>query len=82
MFAKLYEKEGIGQVLVKLDNSEKGPEIRYYFVPEGLGVCSVAVEFNDNADSWDKADAAFERVNEEQAIQLAREMIQKMAEAV
>lgn len=77
MFAKLYETEETGQVLVKLDDGEKGPEIRYYFVPEGLGVCTMALEFTDDdkGTAWDKADTAFEKVNEEQALKLAKEMM-------
>ncbi len=41
-FAKLFEFEGLGQVLVMLDRGDDGPEVRLYFKPDGLGVCSVA----------------------------------------
>jgi len=40
MFAKLYETEDHGQILVKLDAGDVGqPEVRYYFEPKSLGVC-------------------------------------------
>ena len=83
MFAKLYEVEETGQVLVKLSEGEDGPEVRYYFEPEGLGVCSFAFQFKDDekGSAWDKADAAFERADEEQALRLAKGMMQKMTEA-
>lgn len=80
MFVKLYETEETGQILVKIDDGENGPEVRYYFVPKGLGVCSAALEFTDDdkGKAWDKADAAFERVDEEQAIKFANTMMQEL----
>ena len=83
MFAKLYETEETGQVLVKLDEGEDGPEVRYYFEPKGLGVCSMAFQFKDDEEgsAWDKADIAFEKADEEQALRLAKGMMQKMTEA-
>lgn len=83
MFAKLYQTEETGQVLIKIDNGDKGPEVRFYFVPEGLGVCSMALEFKDDnkGDAWDKADAFFEKIDEELAIQMARGMMQEIAAA-
>ena len=65
-FAKLYETEKYGQLLVKLDTGAQGePEIRFYFEPKGLGVCSYSLEYPNN---WDTAEAAFECVNEARAI--------------
>jgi hypothetical protein len=83
MFAKLYETEETGQVLVKLAEGDEGPEVRYYFEPKGLGVCSFAFQFKDDekGSAWDKADAAFERADEEQALRLAKGIMQKMTEA-
>jgi hypothetical protein len=68
-FAKLYETER-GQVLVMLkEGDEGGPEIRFFVQPEGLGVCSVALSWDDGTEeSWAKADAAFERMNEAAAL--------------
>ena len=77
MFAKLYETEEDGQVLVKVQEGEEGPEVRYYFVPEGLGVCSMALEFKDDkkGTAWEKADAYFDKIDEESAIQMAKSMM-------
>ena len=82
MFAKLYETEETGQVLVKIDDGEKGPEVRYYCVPEGLGVCSMALEFTDDdkGTAWDKADKFFEAMTEENAIEFAKKMILSITE--
>ncbi|MGU2655609.1 hypothetical protein [Pseudomonas aeruginosa] len=35
-FAKLFEFEDLGQVLVMLDRGDDGPEVRLYFKPDGL----------------------------------------------
>lgn len=71
MFAKLYDTEEHGQILVKLDQSESddhsGPEIRYYFEPEGLGVCSIAINAVDTDKGWEAAERIFTETTEERA---------------
>jgi hypothetical protein len=72
MFAKIFESETLGQLLVKIDGNDHGaPEIRVFFVPEGLGVCSVALAFTDNDEGWDSADKAFDEVELEKAEEMA-----------
>ncbi|MFJ2548567.1 hypothetical protein ACIOVF_19135 [Pseudomonas sp. NPDC087612] len=68
-FAKLFEFEDLGQVLVKLDDGDDGAEVRIYFVPKGLGVCSVAMTFkaDGQADQLGKAEKAFTLVDREKA---------------
>jgi hypothetical protein len=68
MFAKLFGPE-TDQVLVKLDAAPDSgaPEIRIYFQPPGLGVCSFALGFDDTEDGWDKAEAAFQKMDEDEA---------------
>lgn len=53
-FAKLFEFEDLGQVLVMLDRGDDGPEVRLYFKPDGLGVCSVACSNfpGDEDEQW------------------------------
>ncbi|EPZ0818876.1 hypothetical protein ACXJPO_000186 [Pseudomonas aeruginosa] len=57
-FAKLFEFEDLGQVLVMLDRGDDGPEVRLYFKPDGLGVCSVACSNfpGDEDEQWDYAE--------------------------
>lgn len=69
VFAKLFENEKYVQILVKID-SDESPEVRTYFKPEGLGVCSFAVAFEDSDDGWDKAEAYFELLTENQCIKM------------
>lgn len=74
MFAKLYETE-IGQVLVKKDEGDEGPEVRFFFTHEGYGVCSVAIQFDDNESGWDSCDITFEKVDEDMATSIANNAI-------
>lgn len=74
-FAKLFETEGAGQVLVKLDVDEKGaPEVRWYAQPEGLGVCSFALGFEDNDTGWAHAKKTFNSADVRQAATLMKGM--------
>ena len=83
MFAKLYETEEFGQILVKLDE-EEGVEIRFFFTTEGLGVCSLAHNFKDSeeADAWDKADYNFNKIDEARAIEVVSAAIKGIGEVL
>ncbi len=66
MFAKLFNDTDVGQILVKIDQgSECEAEVRYYFEPPNLGVCSMAIQFEDDeaGSAWDKAEKAFGSVD-------------------
>ena len=68
MFAKIFDTEEHGQILVKKDSDTAGdPEIRTFFIPEELGVCSVALGFPDTEAGWSSLDKAFESVDEKWA---------------
>jgi hypothetical protein len=61
-FAKLFDSEKYGQILVLMTSGDLGePAVELYFRPEGLGVCQMKLGFEDSDDGWDKADVAFER---------------------
>ncbi|MEQ1560396.1 MAG: hypothetical protein ABL933_15855 [Methyloglobulus sp.] len=73
MFAKLYGE--INQVLVKLDTNDEGnPELRFYTKPEGLGVCSLALEFADTDEGWDKAEKALREMTAEMVYTMANKI--------
>lgn len=76
MFAKLFETE-IGQVLVKIDEKDNTPEVRIFFEPDGLGVCSVALEFKDDesGNAWDKADNCFEKTDQDVAVSMIKKVL-------
>lgn len=61
MFAKLFESEKYGQILVKKDTNDDGdPELRFYFSTPHTGVCSVAMVFPDTEDGHDGAEKGLE----------------------
>lgn len=66
-FAKLFEFEDIGQVLAVLKDGEEGPEIRYFVMPTGLGVCEIASSWEDDEEGLSLAKKTFEGIDEERA---------------
>ena len=79
MFAKLYETE-LGQILVKLDEGDKGAEVKVYFEPEGLGVCSI--DFNWESETsemqWEKAEKAFKLMTKYSCLVAVKEVVSKL----
>jgi hypothetical protein len=67
MFAKLFDSEKHGQILVKSDTGgdEYKPEIRFYFESNNprFGICSIALTYTDDDGGFDKRDAAFETID-------------------
>ena len=56
-FAKLFEDEKYGQILVMLDTNENGePCVKIMAQPPGLGVCAFALSFKDEEDAQDTFD--------------------------
>ena len=77
MFAKLYETD-LGQILVKQDATEEGvPEVRFFFEPEDMGVCSVALSFSDTEAGWSESDKAFNDVDENKAIGIVSGVLER-----
>ncbi|RQC61849.1 hypothetical protein [Pseudomonas aeruginosa] len=74
-FAKLFEFEDLGQVLVMLDRGDDGPEVRLYFKSDGLGVCSVACSNfpGDEDEQWDYAEKGLATLEPEEAHDLVAE---------
>lgn len=69
-FAKLFEDEKYGQVLVinSVDDEDR-PALLIKFSAEGLGVCEAAMSFpDDSAENYDKRDKAFEEITKEKAV--------------
>jgi len=82
MFAKLYNTKA-GQVLIKMDTGEESrPEVRFYFEPDGLGVCSIAYGFKDTEDGWTKCQKLFHESNELQAEEIALQKIEEIIQTI
>jgi len=68
IFAKLFTHPTMGQILVTIGRSpdHKHVEVRYHYMPPGLGVCSSAFQWPDD-DQWEAAEEHFAAVTEESA---------------
>lgn len=63
-FAKLFEDEKYGQILVLRDrNDDDEPCVKVMALPPGLGICAISLAFKNE----DHAQATFERMELEQA---------------
>jgi hypothetical protein len=71
-FAKIFENKRLGQVIIMKKQTELGaPELRFFFQPEGFGVCEFAIGFNDQ----DATESRFEEAYNEMTPQIAYEII-------
>lgn len=77
-FAKLFEFDDIGQVLVKRDEGDGGPEVSLFFMPKGFGVCENKLNFSDDAERTadQKADHAFESIDRDRAEKIIRKVLE------
>lgn len=82
-FAKLFESEKHGQlVVIKQTDDDGSPEIRLFVLPDGLGVCSVAVGFKDDSEqSCDACEEIFEQFDMEAAESVAEATIARLAKS-
>ena len=82
-FAKLYENEEIGQILIELNSDDKNkPVVIIKFIPEGLGVCAVSAGFPDSDTGWNKADEFFNSLSEDEAAKFVKNALTQMRSAV
>lgn len=81
-FCKIYNTD-VGQILVLRKSDESGkPEIKIYFEPETLGVCSITIGFPDTGKGWDKHEAAFNEIDENSALHTVESLIKELGEEV
>jgi hypothetical protein len=73
-FAKLYEHEGIGQILVmKTSNDEGRPSLKVIISVEGDEVAA-GPGYADTDEGWDALDDAFDKVDETWAVEFAKQL--------
>lgn len=69
-FAKVFNVKRYGQIVVlKKQNDEGAPELRFFCQPEGYGVCSFALGWNDD-NSETRVHQAFEQIVMREAIEI------------
>ncbi len=75
IFAKLFEFEDIGQVLVTLDSGDEGPEISIRVsVASGFQISG----YEDNSKGWNTAEDAFQKISKEDIHPTAAGIIKSM----
>ena len=79
-FAKLFESEVYGQILVKVDRAsdDEAPEVRFFVSPPDLGVCSIAFGYEDEDQGWDKAEKCFAETDQTKAEEIAKMMFDQV----
>jgi len=71
-FAKLFGS-GEKQIVVIVQRGKDGdPEIRFFYRPKDLGVCSMAINFPDSEIGWESAEKVLEKLTEERARKIIR----------
>ena len=71
-FAKVFDNKRLGQIVIMKKQTEIGaPELRFFFHPEGFGVCEFAIGFNDE----DASESRFTQAFNEMTPQIATEII-------
>lgn len=69
MFAKIYNSDSLGQILVKVDRSTcNRPEVRIYFEHGVVGVLSSASSFRNTVTGWTQAQSMFDNLTQEAAV--------------
>lgn len=80
-FAKLYQVDGIGQVVVMLQHDDnQDPEIAFTFDPniEGLGISSGSITWNNQAHDQEKREEAARRMFEKVDSGFAEQFVGKL----
>jgi hypothetical protein len=69
-FAKTFDSKRYGQIVViEKQDKEGAPEIRFFFKPDGFGVCDFGIGFEtDGAES--RMHQAFESITPQEATEL------------
>lgn len=68
-FAKIFETEGYGQILVIKNKDDDGfPQVQFQVYPKGMGICAAAIGFPKTDKGWLDQDACFDSVDEQTAI--------------
>lgn len=80
-FAKIFESEKYGQLLVTKDEGSNGPRVAVHAQPHDLGVCVIGVNFPDDQGGWDKQDAHFDRMDLEIAETQIKPLFDMIAQA-
>lgn len=57
-------------VMIKKQSDEGAPEIRFFFQPDGYGVCQFAIGWQDDEEAEEKAIQAFAKMTPREIIEI------------
>jgi len=65
VFAKVFQSDRHGQIIAmkKTDDDEGKPEVRFFVEPEGAGVCSIAIGYEDDDEGHERCISFFEALD-------------------
>ena len=70
-FTKIFTTKRYPQIVVmKRQDSQGAPEIRFYFEGKGYGVCEFGIGFMDGDDAQAKLDQAFKELTPQDVLKL------------
>lgn len=70
-FCRTFEVERYQQiVMIKKQSDEGAPEIRFFFQPEGYGVCNFGIGWAEDDDAEQKANEAFKKMVPREVIEI------------
>lgn len=71
MFAKTFDSKRYDQiVLMKRQDMQGAPEIRFYFTAEGYGVCEFGIGFTEDSDAETRLAQAFDQLTPQEATKI------------
>jgi hypothetical protein len=80
-FARVFDVARYGQiVMIKKQNDAGAPELRFYCQPEGFGVCSFAIGWDDDSGE-NKVSEAFDKLLMREVIEICDGYFKHMAAA-
>lgn len=70
-FAKVFDVKRFGQVVMLRAQDEMGaPCVKFYFSPEGYGVCNFSIGWDNDQNAGKKADRAFAELTTSEIIKI------------
>lgn len=77
-FSRTFDVKRYGQiVIIKKQNDEGSAELRFFFQPEGFGVCDFAIGWKEGAPE-DMADKALKQIVPREAIEIVDGYMKEM----
>lgn len=75
IFAKIFLDDDGNQILAVNDVNEAGdPSIAISVIPDGLGLCTLRLDYEDSVDGQEKCDKAFEEFDQRTAIAIRNQV--------